>query len=127
MKTKTKPTTIAQMRKQRDALSAQISHIERRERGKTNSLLVGKCFKFLNSYGSGDKWWLYARITKAGEYWPEAMKFQITSMKEAKVEVEDTFTGTDGYIEISREEYDAAWQSFLAHVNALSPATRATP
>ena len=41
--------------------------IESNEQREINKKLIGKCFKYENSYGFGDKWWLYTYIIGVSE------------------------------------------------------------
>lgn len=43
-------------------LRAERDNIERETRLKDAQKLLGKCFRFRNGYGSGDKWWLYYKV-----------------------------------------------------------------
>lgn len=91
---------------------------------------VGKCFKFLNSYGAVDaKWWLYAKIISIDEKNLNfvTVQFQHTSRKRVEIEYEhvynfngrNRFNERDGWTEISVVEYNKAKESALRFVRNL--------
>ena len=52
--------------------------------------LIGRCFKYLNSYGSGEKWWLYVKVVSLNEsdLSFRTVEFQHTSLKRVEIEYE---------------------------------------
>src|SRR6185312_14215252 len=41
---------------------AELNEIESREIAAANNKIIGNCYRFSNSYGSGDRWWLYGKV-----------------------------------------------------------------
>lgn len=109
-----------ELKKQFDEARYELDRIERAERRKQHKALVGKCYKYRNSYGSDrPKWWLYAKVVKVGDYWPEAITFQRTSLDIFEVSDNKTFTASGSYEEISRQEFARAWREFLRALELL--------
>lgn len=101
----------------------QLDVIDNRERINANSAAVDKCYKYRNSYGSGESWWLYVRIDGLDDSgWPRGIKFEITSTGMARIEPYIGFgvTGVDrGYIEIEPTEFRQALRAFRGGVELL--------
>jgi len=93
-------------------IRGQLNKIEDKRRKEANSPLLGKCFKYSNSYGGDKRWWLYLKITKAG-YWLEGWSFQRPTDGRMEVKVEKCMMSIlGGYVEISQSEFDRAWTAF---------------
>ena len=43
---------------------------------KNNIPLIGKCFKFRNSYGGGGKWWLYTKVISCDNWSAKVINIQ---------------------------------------------------
>lgn len=119
---KTSTTTIA---KRKRALQKtinkswdELNKYEAIEKVKQNQKFVGKCFKYINSYGSGEKWPLYSiatGITSSGNL--TAFLFERTSHDEIKIRV-DKWAGIDLMgKEISKEEFLEAWAELRTHIS----------
>lgn len=98
---------------------SKLNKIESARRAKENRKFVGKCFKYQNSYGHGDPWLLYLRVTGGG-YWLKGYKFERTSTGRFEANFDECVSCIDGYEEISRKEFDKAWRKFLAGLKALN-------
>lgn len=75
---------------------------------------IGRYFKYRNSYGTGDEWWLYGTVTKVNEWGHiEGKTFQKTSLGMFEVAI-STLMGTivENGQEISSEEYKTALDLF---------------
>lgn len=81
--------------------------------------MLGKCFKYHNSYGGDyERWWLYAKVVAIDEkkYNITVVEFQRTSMEKIEVQLNKKtvfngrlFFGEDsGYYPITRSEYNSA-------------------
>lgn len=91
--------------------------------------LVGKCFKYRNSYGSGESWWMYARVISFDERAMnfKAAEFQKTSRDCIQIECESVhiFNGCNrfgvesGWIPISLNEYKREARSIQKFVTGL--------
>lgn len=115
---------LDRLKRQRDEAAVQIRAFEDAERARASSELIGKCYKYSNSYGSGDRWWLYMRITGVGDHWPMGVKFEHTSSDECRISRESFIVVNDGYIEITTAEFIAALDAFLADAAAIATDTR---
>lgn len=96
----------------------ELHDIEEKEATEKNVHLVGKCFKFSNSYGSGEKWWLYSRIVGVGGSYFKYFVFQECS--DGKVIVETRKYGYDSLqqVEITRKEFDKQFRLLLDKLKA---------
>lgn len=85
--------------------------------------MVGKCFKYHNSYGGNlPRWFLYSKVISIDEKTLTftCIEFQRTSLERVEVELtrkynyrgENFFDGTN-YIKISSSEYNRAKRSLL--------------
>lgn len=92
---------------------------------KKSKALVGKCFKYRNSYSCpkepGDYWFLYVKVVGVGEYWPLSFEFQ--SDKDGRIEIKmgDCFSHIDGHIEIPLKEFNAAWRKVQKQIAGMKP------
>lgn len=110
---KTKHLTDEEIAKQSKALSNERYRRDKAIRHAENLPLLGKCFKYRNSYGSGSKgWWLYKKVISVNGN--ELKAFQFESMADGRLQCCSDFSyGVEGYTEIPRAEYDKAWEKFL--------------
>lgn len=119
---KTSITTIAKrkraLQKTINKSRDELNKYEVIEKVKQNQKFVGKCFKYINSYGSGEKWPLYSiatGITSSGNL--TAFLFERTSHDEINIRV-DKWAGI--YLmgkEISKEEFLEAWAELKTHIS----------
>jgi hypothetical protein len=126
-------TKLERLREQFLKIQSKILALEEEERDKISRPVlrqsVGKCFKFLNSYGSGEKWPLYCKITGFDE---KAVTFETTQFQQTSkniIEIEfrreynfdgrSRFDGYNGWEEISNSEYNRAQKKALDFVNEL--------
>ena len=113
---------VEELKGQMVKLRDEIDEIEVAEKVKQNKKLVGKCFRYHNSYGSGDKWWLYARVTKLTDYGePIAWNFQIDC--HGKIDIQPpglsyVYPG-NGYQPIGPAEFRRAWAVVLEKLHFL--------
>ena len=112
--------TKEQIKAELEPLQAELSAIEERERKAEHKALIGKCFKYHNSYG-GDRprWWMYARVTTVGGYWPKSFTFQVTCDDEIIVKNKESRTYSNDWLPITRKEFDREWRKVQAKVKAL--------
>jgi hypothetical protein len=78
---------------------------------KANAALVGTCQKFHNSYGDGDKWWLYRRILSVDGMWCNAFRFQLTSNGKIDIDTKYADSLSTGWLPCSESEYNSAWEA----------------
>jgi hypothetical protein len=92
--------------------------------------LVGKCYKYRNSYSQGERWWLYRKILRYVEGdqvdYLIGEKFQTTINGSSNWETDVIISGatvrmglTEGYIEISEVEYQKARVAFMTEMATL--------
>ena len=97
----------------------ELHDIEEKEATEKNLPLVGKCFKFRNSYGSGERWWLYSRVVGvAGSYF-KYLVFQECSLGKATVEIREYGYDNMQQIEITRKEFDKQLRLLLDKLEEL--------
>lgn len=106
-------------------LQAKLASIREAEERKQYKALVGRCFKFNNSYG-GDRprWWLYIKVTGIGEFWPEAFEFQTTCEQEIIIKQEKCRIGVGadrGYVEITAKEFNREWAKVKKQITRMKP------
>lgn len=109
-----------ELREQIRELQEELYPLEIKEKQTSNAALVGRCFKYNNSYGGGDRWWKYARVIDAGDHWPVAIAFQHTTRDSIEIEVNKCFMRLDGWQEIPEAEYRAAWQALMQGVAKMA-------
>ena len=105
-----------EIRQQIAALQEELNPLEVKERQEKNASVVGRYFKYHNSYGSGEDWWKYLKIVSEGEYWPIGIAFQHTSRDSVEIETDKTVTSIGGWEEISQAEYENAWQGLMKQI-----------
>lgn len=106
-----------QIRKLREELWT----IERADSDKANTPLVGKAFKYRNSYGSGE-WWLFALVTEASKGSLKGWRFEKAGDGQITTRFDDflsCFPG-DNWHEIPRTEFIAAWSELLCELETES-------
>lgn len=66
---------------------------------KASRKLIGRCFKYRNTYGTGDKWWLYALATEVDSLGRLlGLSFQHTSHDAIEIELKSSAIGIGGVI-----------------------------
>lgn len=115
---------IEEAKKERARLSKIIHDAEDRRIEEENQKLLGRFFKYSNSYscpeGPQDRWWLYAHVIGATGGTVEMERFQTD--KYGKIEVEPRYTGfgfLSGYEEITEAEYRKALAKVKERVASL--------
>lgn len=97
----------------------ELDDLESRNKDKQNKKLIGKCYRYRNSYSSGDSWWLYAKITGVKDGWLNGWKFEKTTAD--RIEIWDTtIHRVDEYQEITKEEFNQAWNELLNELNSMN-------
>jgi len=105
-----------ELRAQIASARSELNEIENSERQLANESLMGRYFKFRNSYSlpktEADYWWLYAYIETVDDGVAQAIMFQTD--RDGKIEIESrSFYGLNGYVEIEADEYIAARSAML--------------
>lgn len=112
--------SVEELRAAAWAAQTKLRKVEDRQRVESHQGTVGKCFRYRNSYGSEEDWWLYAkanRITDDGHL--EVHEFQTTPRGEIKIEFgrKHYFRMSEGYQEIDVDQFDDAWREVVGRIN----------
>lgn len=115
--------TEQQMRETCQRLGDKLRAIEKAKWLKENSDKVGSCWKYLNSYGSGKKWWAYARVKKiayslGGSY--TTFQFELDCKGGLQTQ-NQSHTLLGGWIPCSENEYLRAWNRALSAIAKVQP------
>lgn len=83
---------------------------------------VGDCFKYSNSYSGDDRWWLYQKVIKVDGTFMRTESIQFTSDKSLIYQPRDLMVGFNGevnssYYPIPRKEYETAKARILKKIN----------
>ena len=99
--------------KERNKLKDQINLEE-------NKVLLGKCFKYRNSYGSGEKWWLYRKVVSVGDW--DVTVISAQDCNNGTIEIIKETHSASGYkiggyhTEISLEEFNKNFEDILKKI-----------
>jgi hypothetical protein len=110
-----------------EKLRKELQSIEAAEQLAKDQKLVGKCFKYSNSYGSGERWWLYAKVLRIE---PDELghdvivwKFEKTSDGKHQVDLNERYGLFGGsWLPITEDEFGIAWHDFIAELNEFGEA-----
>ena len=103
-------------------LNAALRRIRDAETKAESQALIGKHFKYHNSYGSSrPQWWLYAKVVKVGRYHPLAFVFQTDCDGKVEIEMDKRFSASSGYIEIKESEFNTAWRRVQKRIARMKP------
>lgn len=102
-------------------LQVQLNRIEGAERRAANEPLVGRCFKYRNSYSCPEKpsdyWPLYMRVDRADDTGIWCTEFQIDLYGRAEAQKgKHYYRLMDDFQEISGAQFARAWDTFKAKV-----------
>lgn len=121
----TKEEIKQRLRDQIAPLRANLERIEDAERKAQSVALVGRCFKYRNSYscpqGPKDYWWLYVKVVGIGEHWPVSMEFETDRDGKIEIRTRECFSRFEGHDEIKPSEFNAAWRSLQKRVAGMKP------
>jgi len=111
-------------------LHAELEAIETREKREAHSKILGKCYRYRNSYGADrGEWWMYLRVTGGDGYWPTVFTFQETADNEIIIKTKESYVGihhgeANGYYEISRKEFDRQWKRMQTKIAKMQPVVK---
>jgi hypothetical protein len=115
-----KKTKAQWLRQQREAMKA-LSAIEVAERAKLAERVIGKCFRYSNSYGHGSQWWLYGRVIGTDEYgWFRMFQFEATDNGEMQIRTEHQRTHLNGWDPIAANIFQEEWDAFRNRINTIA-------
>jgi len=114
--------TKAQLEAEIRPLQAALHRIRDAETKAESLALVGKHYKYRNSFG-GDRpqWWLYAKVIRVGEFHPVAFVFQTDCDGRIEINTKEWFTGLQSYIEIAAKEFNAEWRKTQKRIAGMKP------
>ena len=100
-------------------LRNRLGEIEERERKAQSLALVGRCFKYRNSYSCPDKpedyWWKYAIVTGVGDFGhPNAFSFETDKNGDVRIETMQWFHA--GWQAIPAAELALEWTDLLSRI-----------
>jgi len=87
---------------------------------KANKKLIGTCYRFRNSYGGEENWWLYAKISGSEDGFLNLMTFEKTSRGQIEIRPSETRSSLDGYKLITPEEFNQAWLELMTELGGLN-------
>jgi hypothetical protein len=101
-------------------LRKQIDEIDNAAKAKENAALLGKSFKYHNSYGDGEKWWFYITVTSVtSDGSLKAFSFQTDC--HGKIEIRrDTYFLQHSHIPITRREFMREWKKLQRVIAKIS-------
>ena len=97
----------------------ELNKIEEKEDTKKNLPLVGRCFKFKNSYGSGDSWWLYSEVLGVEGGFFKYLTFQECTHGKISVELREYGYDSLRQTEITKQEFDKQFRLLLDKLEEL--------
>ena len=106
-------------------INYRIWGIQAKRRAEENRPLLGKCFKYRNSYGGDrEKWWLYIKVTKVsarGEM--SGLQFQTDCHNKLEIEFAHRIpiNLSGGYVPITQGEFNRALRAVQKRVARLQP------
>jgi hypothetical protein len=97
-----------------------LGRAQEKRANELNKALIGKCFRYRNSYSCPEKpsdyFWFYVRVLSANGYGVTCHTFQTD--KNGRIEIEwsshrSSYHGglSDGYRPITRAQFDKAWRA----------------
>jgi hypothetical protein len=125
---------IAKLQQRADKLACRLRYLQEREHNEVAApelrKSVGRCFKFLNSYGGdSEKWWFYVRIISFNDrdMTYGTVQFQSTSAHHIEVEYEKQYNWQGqsrfgegrGWVPISVAEYNRANRAVQRHLKEI--------
>ena len=116
--------TKEQVQQDINPLRAELDAIETAERKIAHLALVGKCFRYRNSYGGGyPSWWLYAKVTDTGDWRPQCFTFELTSRNKVEIDLKSDHNvhPGNGWQEITAKQFNAEWRKVQKRLCKLKP------
>ena len=118
-------STEKQLVREIGKLQKELNAIRQDKENKKNSRLIGKCFKYENSYSGLDAktWWFYIQMNKIEDGSLVGTSFQHDEYGEISIGTNDSFhAGTiveDSHIEITKDEFDKAFNDIKVQINNI--------
>lgn len=102
--------------------SHELNALKAEQADQRNAALVGKCFKYRNSYscpGPDDYWWMYAQVLRAKDGSLRALRFQTDRDGKVEVEPDAYFSCSENYKSITLMEFAEAWAAMLRRLDGI--------
>lgn len=121
------PKSLEELKRIAKSAGDEISRIEVRERVAEANSLLGRCFKYRNSYSCPEKpsdyWWLYLRVVGVDKFGGlECFEFQIDKYGDLSVRPKrHAYLSITGYTTIRLTEFSRAWESFTNRIWQFEP------
>lgn len=103
----------------RNRLHSEMRAIEIVEAKERNSPLVGRYFKYRNTYGFGESWWLYLKVIGLEDSAFRVVQFEITETGRHEACATSKMS-LDNWQSITLSEYAEAFSSFINSLVELS-------
>jgi len=106
-------------------LMNKLQKIRDKESREENKKLIGRCGRYLNSYGNDrPDWWLYRKVmglTKSGGL--NVFSFQETCLNVIKIEHKDYAMGASDTlgVKITEKQFQVAWDKMQKKIEGLEP------
>jgi hypothetical protein len=108
---------LEKLKAQKQIIAEKIYDLETEKRISENRGLIGKCFKYRNTYGQGRSWWLYLKVVAINEEGSlHADSFEDDGEGKVEIVKDKYFCQIGGYIEISSSEYSDAADAVLTKI-----------
>ncbi len=109
----------------------ELSKIRSAAHAKQNMELIGRCFKYRNSYslpeGPGDYWWMFCKVTGVEGDALLILEFQTDKYGETSIKKDSRNLGLEmshlsessNYIPIGNDEFQAEWDSLIGRLQGI--------
>jgi len=108
---------IGELQKKIDPLRKELRKIEDKASLKEKQKLLGRCFKYKDSYGSGEKWWTYIKVVAVSKDVFTHLKVERRPDGFLSIRLEDDFTYHADYFlhetEIEEEEFQEQLKTMI--------------
>jgi hypothetical protein len=114
-------TTLEERKKVLNKLANEILREEERVASIKSKSLVGRCYKYHNSYSNEERWWLYLKVLTTKGTWLRVEKIQRDCSNMITYHPNDLMHSFDGamigeYIEITPKAYESAKNRIGSHI-----------
>lgn len=120
-------TDISILEDQAKAANSALYAAKEREAHKRNLALIGKSFRYRNSYSCPEKpsdyFWLYLRVMSVEGLTINCLTFQTDNRGRVEIDTRhQKYSGglSDGYRPITKGQFDRAWRALQKRITTLS-------
>lgn len=111
------------MRAKIKPLVEELNILERQKKEEENSKLVGKYFKYRNSYScpesDKDRWWIYRHVISMNDNELSGVTFGTDMYGKVEIERGAIPSYLTGWTEIEEAEYLEAWEGLISDIGTL--------